>query len=211
MFYSTKLIVFFYLFDTINANKEVYLTTLTPWCSNSFRIQIQPSPHNSKLYTSEYIQTRQRLSDILIKEGLDDLPGALIDECGPGAPKSPTPGIESIFSNGNLQVTVSADGTSISLSNVETSTSYFTAIFSLSPSINFTSYLSVTLNTTAGNKQERIYGLGQGGWTADCEGCPTLPPSTQIKVPLQRNGQFVSLRQSKFHVAIPFVYSSSGL
>jgi alpha-glucosidase (family GH31 glycosyl hydrolase) len=117
---------------------------------------------------------------------------------------------QSTFSNGNLQVTVSADGTSISLFNIETSTSYFTATFSLSPSINFTSYLSVTLNTTAGNKQERIFGLGQGGWTADCEGCPTLPPSTQIKVPLQRNGQWVSLRQSKFHVAIPFVYSSSG-
>ena len=201
---------FFFFFGLVRLVHANYVTTITPWCSNSFRIQIQPSTQNSKLYTSEYIQTRQRLSDILKKEGLDDIPGALIDACGPGAPNKPTPGVETTFSNGNLQVTVSADGTSISLFNIETSTSYFTATFSLSPSINFTSYLSVTLNTTAGNKQERIYGLGQGGWTADCEGCPTLPPSTQIKVPLQRNGQFVSLRQSKFHVAIPFVYSSSG-
>ena len=185
---------------------------ITPWCSNSFRVQISPSVNNKRLYTPEYFATSSRLNATMKKEGLTDIPGALIDQCGPGAPDSPVPGVESLFTNGNLRATVSADGNSISFSRVDTSTVYFTAEYSLNPSANFTPYLAVSLNTTAGNAQERIFGLGQGGWTAGegCDGCPTLPPSTQIKVPLQRNGQWVSLRQSKFHVSIPFIYSSIG-
>ena len=53
---------------------------------------------------------------------------------------------------------------------------------------------------------ERIYGLGQGNWTKE-GGCPSGP---QRIVPLLRNGQRVNLQQRKFHVSIPFAYSSAG-
>ena len=65
-------------------------------------------------------------------------------------------------------------------------------------------YLRAELTLKAGNTDERIYGLGQGNWTAG-SGCPA---GDQRIVPLARNGQRVQLRQKKFHVSIPFVYSS---
>jgi hypothetical protein len=40
--------------------------------------------------------------------------------------------------------------------------------------------------------------------------CPTLPVTTQVVVPLQRNGQTINLQQRKFHVSVPFLYSSAG-
>ena len=64
-------------------------------------------------------------------------------------------------------------------------------------------YLSARLSMVAGDKQERIFGLGQGNWTAG-GGCPS---GEQRVVPLERNGQSVTLRQQKFHVSIPFAYS----
>ena len=42
---------------------------------------------------------------------------------------------------------------------------------------------------------------GQGNWTSE-GGCPFGP---QQAVPLERNGQTVSLQQRKFHVTIPFI------
>ena len=59
---------------------------------------------------------------------------------------------------------------------------------------------------TPGDATERIYGLGQGNWTAE-GGCPSGP---QRVVPLERNGQTVNLQQRKFHVSIPFVTSTAG-
>jgi hypothetical protein len=67
-------------------------------------------------------------------------------------------------------------------------------------------YLVSTLILTAGDKDERVYGLGQGNWTQE-GGCPAGP---QRIVPLERNGQTVGLHQRKFHVSIPFVYSTAG-
>ena len=110
---------------------------LTPWCANSFRVQITPTLSNKQLYTPEYSSASSRLAATLIKEGLSDIPGALIDDCGPGAPDSPVPGVESLFTNGNLRATVSADGNSLSFSRVDSSSLYFTADFSLAPSANF--------------------------------------------------------------------------
>jgi len=57
------------------------------------------------------------------------------------------------------------------------------------------------------DKSERIYGLGQGNWTKE-GGCAT--GGNQRVVPLERNGQRVNLQQRKFHVSIPFVYSTAG-
>ena len=67
-------------------------------------------------------------------------------------------------------------------------------------------YLTANLTVVAGAKDEVAYGLGQGNWTQE-GGCPTGP---QRVVPLERNGQTVNLQQRKFHVSIPFLYSSAG-
>ena len=56
-------------------------------------------------------------------------------------------------------------------------------------------------------KGERVYGMGQGNWTCD-GGCATGCP--QVVVPLARNGQTIELLQRKFHVTIPFAYSTGS-
>jgi hypothetical protein len=177
--------------------------TLTPWCANSFRIQVAPPPSSPGL-AAEAARLRARLA----AEQLTELPGALIDDCGPGAPIAPAPGTP--YTNGNLQATLAADGT-LAFTNAATQAPLFSAAFGFSPSPTYAPYLAAALNTTAGDAQERIFGLGQGGWTGEAPvGCPTLPPSTQVAVPLQRNGQTINLQQRKFHVSIPFVFSTAG-
>lgn len=52
-------------------------------------------------------------------------------------------------------------------------------------------YLISTMTLTPGDPTERTYGLGQGNWTQE-GGCPFRP---QEVVPLERNGQTVSLQQ----------------
>lgn len=70
-------------------------------------------------------------------------------------------------------------------------------------------YLSGNLTISAGNTNEVIYGLGQGEWT-DEGGCPAEGMNGARIVPLERNGQTINLMQRKFHVSIPFVYSTGG-
>jgi alpha-D-xyloside xylohydrolase len=67
-------------------------------------------------------------------------------------------------------------------------------------------FMSANLSMRAALATERIFGLGQGNWTAE-GGCPS---GVQRVVPLLRNGQRVNLQQRKFHVSIPFVYSTAG-
>ena len=179
--------------------------TLTPWCSNSFRVQVAPAPASAP---PGHAAAAARLAARLAAEQLQDIPGALIDECGPGAPITPLPGTP--YVNGNLRVTLQADG-SLAFSNAATGAPYFSAAFALAPSAAHAPYLAASLNTTAGNPSERIFGLGQGGWTGEKPvSCPTLPVTSQVVVPLQRNGQTVNLQQRKFHVSIPFAYSTAG-
>ena len=68
-------------------------------------------------------------------------------------------------------------------------------------------FFALDFKMTPGDAKERIYGLGQGNWTCD-EGCASGCP--QVTVPLERNGQTVELLQRKFHVTIPFAYSTAG-
>jgi hypothetical protein len=68
-------------------------------------------------------------------------------------------------------------------------------------------YIFSSLNLTAGDSSERIYGLGQGGWTKPPSWIPSGP---QIIVPLERNGQELNLQQTKFHVTIPFALSTTS-
>jgi alpha-D-xyloside xylohydrolase len=57
-----------------------------------------------------------------------------------------------------------------------------------------------------------VYGLGQGGWSVG-NGGPGggCAANHEVVVPLKRNGrQDIPLLQEKFHVTIPFLYSSAG-
>ena len=178
--------------------------TLTPWCANSFRVQVA-GPSTAPGLAAEAARVRA----LLASQQLEELPGALIDECGPGAPITPVPGTP--YTNGNLQVTLAAGGSSLVYVNAATQAHLFTASLAFAASPTYAPYLAATLNTSAGDAQERIFGLGQGGWTGEAPvGCPTLPVTTQAVVPLQRNGQTINLQQRKFHVSIPFAYSSAG-
>ena len=49
----------------------------------------------------------------------------------------------------------------------------------------------------------------QGNWT-DEGGCPAAGLAGARIVPLERNGQKVNLQQRKFHISIPFLYSTAG-
>lgn len=174
--------------------------TVTPWCANSFRVQVAPAAASPA-----YRGAAAALRATLDAHGLEELPGALIDECGPGAPFTPSAAQPSAV-NGNLAVTLTAGG-ALRFSNAATSAVYLTATTSLSPS-SLAPFLATVVDTTAGDAQERLFGLGQGGWTGEASvGCPV---GNQSVIPLQRNGQTVFLQQRKFHVSIPFVYSTAG-
>ena len=67
-------------------------------------------------------------------------------------------------------------------------------------------YLQAGLELSPGDVNERIYGLGQTGFTKSA-GCPS---GEQKAVPLARNGQTIDLLQTKFAVAIPVAFSSAG-
>ena len=69
-------------------------------------------------------------------------------------------------------------------------------------------YIFSSLNLTAGDKSERIYGLGQGGWAGPK--ASWIPSGPQAIVPLERNGQEINLQQTKYHVTIPFALSTTG-
>ena len=56
--------------------------TLTPWCANSFRVQLAPG---AALATPGYAAAAARLAAALAREQLTDIPGALVDDCGPMA------------------------------------------------------------------------------------------------------------------------------
>ena len=68
-------------------------------------------------------------------------------------------------------------------------------------------YIFSSFNLTAGDNSERIYGLGQGGWTKPPSWIPQGP---QALVPLERNGQELDLQQTKFHVTIPWAVSTTS-
>ena len=69
-------------------------------------------------------------------------------------------------------------------------------------------YIFSSLNLTAGDSSERIYGLGQGGWAGPQ--ASWIPAGTQTIVPLERNGQEINLQQTKYHVTIPFALSTTS-
>jgi alpha-D-xyloside xylohydrolase len=195
-----QLLTFFTLSVLLAPLTHALTITLTPWCANSFRVQIEPSSPSTG-HTAATAALKAKLESY----GLTDLPAALISDCGPGAPVAPTPGSPAA-TNGNLAVSLTADGT-LTFTNALTSATLFSAALSLGPGV-LPPYLAGAVVTTAGNVEERFFGLGQGNWTdKNDNGCPI---GENRIVPLERNGQTVSLQQQKFDVAIPFVYSTAG-
>lgn len=163
-----------------------YLITAIPWCDNSMRIQI--GLRNLPPFVAA---TQASLSSKLSNESLDELPGALIkSECAIG---KPIPVGANGVTHGNLHVSINSAG--LQLSAVDSGKIYFHALPTLGlPSVE-SAYLNASLVLIAGDKMERIYGLGQGGWTKD-GGCPS---GVQYRVPLERNGQVVKLQCVNCH------------
>ena len=162
-------------------------TTLTGWCDNSIRVQMTPADVPSAVASQQ-----ARISARLESEGLSELPGAFVTTTC-----TPTPGTTGGSKRvGGLAVTASPSGTVVATRVVDNKV-LFTAVPEFTPSAVYPGFLTVSLVVTAGDKTERVYGLGQGNWTAN-GGCASGSP--QVVVPLERNGQTVELLQRKFHV-----------
>ena len=174
--------------------------TVYPYCSNSFRVKIAPPgavlPPDSA--------ASARLAAVLEEEGLTEVPSALTDDCaGQAGVKLHAGGAAA--THGNLAVSLGING-SIAFHRIQPPRLLFQAAIGFSPSTAAEGFVAATFNTSAGSHDERIYGLGQGGWTAE-GGCPS---GEQLVQPLERNGGSFGLLQRKFHVTIPFAYSSAG-
>ena len=157
-------------------------TTLTPWCANSMRIRITPTAT-----TPAVAAARASLAATLAAKKMTDLSGAMTDAtCTPGAPVVAASG--STTTQNNLAVHTAADGT-LTFTRVDTGALLFAAKASftlntgsgagrdtskgtdLGKDGKLAGYFAVTLDVTAGDKDEVVYGLGQGNWT-DEGGCP---------------------------------------
>lgn len=165
--------------------------TLTPYCDNSIRVTITPPNLNA--------------TDIARFTTVSNA-GALVTNCGPGRPTTAT-GV----TNGNLEALVGPDG-SIEFRRTDTGALLIkTEAVTFVSSTKYPGYYAADLVLSPQDSDERIYGLGQGNWTTQggaAGGCATGDP--QRVVPLERNGQTVDLLQRKFHVSIPFAYSTGG-
>lgn len=176
--------------------------TVTPWCHNSARVQIEPSQVSSSVHAA-----RAALSRHLKGMGKSSLPGALVETCKPGQPVVAKVGEPVKFENIVIETKWTIHGIdSIDVRRVDTGALLFTASVQFAESMVNASYLSAQLSLKPGDTSEQIYGLGQGKWTRE-GGCPS---GEQRVVPLKRNGQEVNLQQRKFHVSIPFAYSTAG-
>jgi alpha-D-xyloside xylohydrolase len=120
--------------------------------------------------------------------------------------------------NGNLKVTLDAASGSLSFTNMATGATLLNSAeveFGRSPSVP--GLASASLSVTAGDKSEKLFGLGQGTWSrgngglgGGCASRGNSSTNTERVVPLVRNGQTVDLMQRKFHISIPFLYSTAG-
>lgn len=173
------------VFTAVSRASVELTVTVTPWCADSVRVRITAAGN-----------TKPPLPE-----------SALVDDhCKPGATHELVRG-GSALASGNLRVGLSSDGT-LSFARVDTGASLFTASAALGPSAALAGFWAANFSLQAGNKDERIYGLGQGEWTGGTDdGCATKSESV---VPLERNGHTLGLLQRKFHVTIPFAYSSAG-
>jgi alpha-D-xyloside xylohydrolase len=177
------------------------LVTVTPWCDNSFRVSIAPD------------------APIPPPSGITPgLPGALTDaHCVPGRARTLTLASPSA-TNGNLKVTLDASSGALSFSNAATGAELFhSSQVKFATSTAVPGLASALLSVAPGDKNERLFGLGQGNWSrgnggtgGGCASRGNSSTNTEHVVPLKRNGQTVDLMQRKFHISIPWLYSTSG-
>eukprot|EP00054_Salpingoeca_dolichothecata_P000078 m.15970 g.15970 ORF g.15970 m.15970 type:complete len:601 (-) comp10128_c0_seq1:43-1845(-) len=71
---------------------------------------------------------------------------------------------------------------------------------------NAEAFFNFTQQSTSGNTSERVYGFGELENTAATGGCDTNPKA----YPVARSDVKIDLDTHKFHVSIPFFYSSLG-
>ena len=103
------------------------------------------------------------LQATLDAKGLKELPGALIDTCKPGAPVQLAERADAApVTNGNIKVASSADG-ALTVTAVDTGKTLFTTktTFSATSHLVPAGFKAIDFSMTAGDKDERIYGLGQ--------------------------------------------------
>jgi len=129
---------------------------------------------------------------------------ALVEDCTPGAGvrfgQDEVEGEEASVTNGNIVAT--ATGTNaMTFKQADNSKILFTIEYTFGASIHNCSYncsnvptqgySAVNLTVTAGDKDERIFGLGQGNWN-QADGCSDwcgTPRDKQEVIPLERNGK----------------------
>ena len=170
--------------------------TVTPFGNSSFRLQITPklpiTPPNN-------VTT--------------NLPGALIGN-GTGSPYAIQP--SESMTNENLRI-VRTSNNIIQFFNVKSAKLLFALELEFKKSTAVPGLLATSLTTSRADSHaeqtENIYGLGQGNWSRGNGGigggCAS-GNNTEHIVPLLRNNQNVNLLQRKFHISIPFIYSTAG-
>ena len=169
---------------------------VTPFGDSSYRLQISPeTPLKPPANVTQH------------------LPGALI---GQGSGPSYPLGLTDSVTNQNLRVVRTASNI-VQIFNVKSQQLLFEIVnVQFVPSTAVPGLAATTLTTSRhedSGSMEQIYGLGQGNWSlhngGKGGGCAS-GKNTEHVVPLLRNGQIVNLLQRKFHISIPFIYSSAG-
>ena len=189
---------------TTGADATGVNVTVVPWCNNSMRVMVNPL---GAAHAALGLGDNPPGGDP--GEPFAALDGAV---CTPGAPVSFFQQDGKAVS-GNLQLSL-AKGI-LSFSRLDTGGLYFSAAPAAFGTSATPGFATAGLSLAAGDdKDERIFGLGQGNWSYNA----TLGRSpidwcaskAERVVPLERNGQTVGLQQQKLHITIPFAYSTAG-
>ena len=169
---------------------------LTPWCANSMRIRVTPTAT-----TPAVAAARASLAAALAAKKMTDLAGAMTDAtCTPGAPVVAASGSTTTQNNlavhtaadGTLSFTRVDTGALLFAAKASFALNTGSGAgvgggsgsgsgggagrdeskgTDLGKDGKLAGYFAVTLDVTAGDQDEVVYGLGQGNWT-DEGGCP---------------------------------------
>ena len=175
--------------------------TATPWCNNSFRIQVSPASSA----TSSPAEAQLRSAHAT--EGFQDVPSALIPQCGPGTPSILTPGAPAI-SNGNAAVQLLVNG-DLRVFRYDTNATLFEASYNLGPltfagtcARGFATYGAVlrTVNMTVASAAASCASesacaaisvpTGQTGQTFACDAQQPLDNATVVPVTFVANKSY---------------------
>jgi hypothetical protein len=173
------------------ASSSFNTVTVTPWCSDAFRVQVIP-PGGKR--SGAFASPEKAFAALTTASTAPANSG----KCTPGAP-TVLGGSTVKATSGNLVVQLNADGTEISFSRADTGAALVTAAITAFAPSSTPGFHRAQLTTTPANPAERIFGLGQGNWT----GGDACASGSERIVPLERAGQTLRLLQRKFHVTNP--------